>query len=377
LRHTSAVSTNYFFSRSASGIAGRTSRAQSFGGGLSFRATRWLSASASAGRHASESPAGRTDGYVISPHLDVSFTPARRVQMHAGVAGGYERQALDIPANAWLDVLDERHVVDLRRTVTLKNPRADPASLVVRNADQTTTYTVDIDYRVVETGPLLQIQILPGSRIAVDDVLVLTYRYAPLPGREREILDRSLNARVSIGGLSLYHARTVRDARALVPVEGELPPDSRSEVTELRLSHPTRIGTLDLSARHRHQQEVFGDYLDQEVRLSVAPPRVRKVETSIGLVASDGATDGRHLRVLSANATVALALTPALRLHANADAWLWRLDAEPDQRYLNGLVHVDWRIGQIETRWRYEHQRRRAALAGDQTRVSGYLVRRF
>jgi hypothetical protein len=377
LRHTSAVSTNYFLSRSASEFGGRVSRAQSFGGGFSFRVSRWLSTSASAGQHASESPAGRSDSYVIAPRFDVTFTPVRRVQVSAGFAGGYERQALDIPVNALIDVLDERHVVDLRRTVTLKNPRADPASLIVRSADQTITYTVGIDYRVVETGPLLQIQILPGSRIAVDDVLVLSYQYAPLPGRRRQILDRAFNARVSIAGLSLHHARSVRDAQALVAVEGELPPDSRSEVTELRLSHPTWLGTLDFSARHRHQQEVFGDYLDQELRLSLAPPRVKKVETSVGLVASDGATDNRHLRVLSASTTIALSVTSALRLHANADAWLWRLDDEPDQRYLNGLVAIDWRIGQIETRWRYEHQRRRAALAGDQTRISGYVVRRF
>jgi hypothetical protein len=377
LRHTTAVSTNYFLSRSASGIAGRVSRAQSFGGGFTIRASRWLSTSASAGRHANESSAGRSDSYVLSPQLDVNFSPARRVHVYAGLAAGYERQALDIPVNAWLDVLDERHVVDLRRTVTLKNPRADPTSVVVRNADQTITYTADVDYRVVETGPLLQIQILPGSRIAVDDVLVLSYQYTPLPGRRREILDRSFNARVSFAGLSLYHARAVRDARALVPVEGELPPDSRSEVTELRLSHPTLLGTVDFSARHRRQQEVFGDYLDQELRLSLAPPRVRKVETSLGLVASDGATDSRHLRVLSANATIALSVTSALRVHANADAWLWRLDDEPDQRYLNGVVDVDWRFGQVETRWRYEHQRRRATLAGEQTRVSAYVVRRF
>jgi hypothetical protein len=377
LRHTPAVSTSYFFSRSATGIAGRLSRARSFGGGLSFRATRWLSAAASAGRHGSDSPGARSDSYVISPRLDVSFTPVRRVQLQAGAAGGYERQSLDIPTNAWLDVLDERHAVDLRRTVTLRNPRADPASLVVRNGEQTTTYTVGIDYQVVETGSLLQLQILPGSRIAVDDVIVLTYRYAPLPGRRREMLDRSLNARLSVGSLSIYHARAIRDAHTLAAVDGELLPNSRSEVTEVRLWRSTGIGTLDLSARHRDQQEVFGDYLDREIRLSLAPPRVRKFETSLGMVASDGANDGRRVRVLSANAAVALAVTSALRLHTNVDAWLWRLDAEPDQRYLNGLVDVEWRIGQIETRWRYEHQHRRSTLATDQTRMSAYLVRRF
>jgi hypothetical protein len=86
---------------------------------------------------------------------------------------------------------------------------------------------------------------------------------------------------------------------------------------------------------------------------------------------------GDAVGVASGNAALAWVPSSGFRLQASLDSWVWRFaDLEPE-RFTGLSLQAGWKLGQLETEWRYGYQLREQAIRGVEQRMWARLVRHF
>lgn len=298
-------------------------------------------------------PTGTRSEFRAFPRIALSRRTAGGVVVGLQVGVGYEWLRQET-ANGGILVVDERHVVDLTGRFRLEQAFVDTATVIVTDVAQTMVYQADADYRVVVTGQVTEILVLPPGRIVVGDTVLVDYQYrVGGSGRATGLLS-SLGASVSWRPIQLY---AFRDRRSPRTVEGQAF-FLRYDYLTAGVSAGGRVGWLSASGRAEYQQRQ-DDVSDVEVQVlsgTLSAPLARSLTGSLVAALSHQQGD---MRLDNFRSDVSLGWTPSgyLRVGVRGTVWSWRQTGVRREDFLGGGADVEWRMGQMLARVAYSRGR--------------------
>lgn len=304
---------------------------------------------------ASRFTGGEQSFYRVQPRVSYVAALPHGASLRAGLAIGYEWRNRQPTADGWLDVVDERHVVDDTRRFYLREPFIDETSVVVTSADETTLYQVDFDYRLVEAGAQLELFALPGGRLAVGDTLSIDYRHQIVPETDANAVIADFSLALRWHSLNLYHRRSLRDQQS-----GH---DSGSTfglvnfdymTTGIAVSLEVPGGILNLSGEHNRRQSDLFDITSYALRSAYSVllrTDLRGTLEAHTVLRRDGdLTFSQTTANLSADWTV----SRRLRLWGSLIGWVWSEDIGRNEELLGGRLGTEYLLGLTSIRLRYE-----------------------
>ncbi len=377
LQHTHWLGTNYQYRVLSSRINGTRASTRSYGAGIEYRISRWVSGSVRGSARSSELINRTTSVRSIIPSLQFTVPTPRIVRLRGGVAVGYERRREDGTGDGFIPVLNERHRVDDTRLFELDNPEVDLASLMVRSADGTLVYLRDLDYEVQEVGGFLRIIVPITSRIQVGEVLLVTYRFRAATRRRDRTVTGNYSVSLGVSRFTLRHRQSLRGTDSDVQAGALTIPDFNEMVTQLDGTQPTPVGLLRISAeRRRRTTDRFRNTV-WEARGTLTLPSVRRLRLSLGGGWNRSMSEDQRVTMLFGNASVVWMTPLGVRMYGRLDGLRTERADAGFERFLGGLIEANWRFAQVETIIRFEHQRRNVGTAGAVSRFSFRAVRRF
>lgn len=378
LQHTRSVATAWSWRRGTTASRGQSSQLTTLTGDATVGLFRHLSFSLAATRDRTVFATGREHATLLQPRLSLDWPLARRVRLWASGGAGHQWRNLQGAAELTVPVLGERHLVSPSRRFTVDLPDADPTTVVVRREDQSVVYQEGSDYLVVVEGSVLRVDVPPGSRILVGETVLVSYR-ARLAGDFRdEATVTDLNATFTAGPLQLHHGANTRSSRI-----GSAQADARGygeyheNQTTLDLRVGTPLGLLTLDAARLRRKRPRDDTRERRVGVTLGDRGGGRWQTSIGGFYSWAETNEVTVTSLSGTATLGWMITRTLRAHLSLDGLRWQDSRGLTDRFVGGMLDVEWRLGQIETLLRAEHQRRVDGSSYVLNRLSLRTVRRF
>lgn len=298
--------------------------------------------------------AGRQSFYRARPRLSYSRGLPLGARFQGSLSVGYEWQSQEPGEDGFVPVINERHVVEPSGKFTLGEGHADAASVTVTSTDETTVFEAGFDYRIVEAEPFLEILVLPGGRIQVGDTVLVDYRFQIVPAASTNALVTEYDTYIQLGGLRLYHRRSVRDELngtepGLLPVLASY----EDMKTGIGFTLSTSVGTVDLLGEHRLRQSSGFDFTSYLVRGGFTFAPRRNLRGRIG--ASTNIRRGGDLpfNMVSAESSLDWRADRSLRLHAGLTAWAWSEDGLRE-RFIGGGLGAEWQVGLTTLRLRYD-----------------------
>lgn len=377
LQHSRALNSDWHYQTRESNSMGIASAGSVAGGSLRYEARHWLTTSLQGTRLTTRYAQGRSKSLSIAPRVSLRRELFPGGFLAGGLALTAENVRREITDGEWVEVAEERHRIEPARVFTLDRLHGDAASVVVRSADLVQRYEAGLDYRVVVLGPLIRVQLIPGSRIAVGDVVALNYRYRLLIKTPHRITRTTLDAAFTTPHVAVTHNQNWRHLTLLAGPPTAVPPEGDDRATGVNLYSGFGGTRLSLELEERSRLRSTSDFRSRELRATVAPAWAGRWHASLGGALARTEANGRTMDVMSGSSTLGVVLRSALRLQVTVDAWMIDLPDAAREFFFGKSLEVDWRIGRIETEWRYWHQSRTAELTGVQQRFWLRLVRRF
>lgn len=278
--------------------------------------------------------------------------------------------------NGPIEVVDEPHPIGQTGRFRLNESFAEPATVTVRSQDGL-LLELDIDYRIVEVGPFLEIVLLPGGRIQVGDTVLVDYEFRLLPTASARTLTWGYNLSLVMGPVRLYHDRSAREdlddvPQDVLPVLRDL--DERLYGAAIEL--PLPFGSLSARAEYRASESSSFDSRSKLVSgaLQVNPTRRLSVSLRGNLTAQRG--NDLSLDILRTDATLEWNALRGLDVRAGVRHWSWD---EPDRSdsFLGGEVGVTARLRQLTLDARFERVKWTNGSDRSESRVYVSLVRRL
>ena len=358
VQHTEGAYSDYSFLSSSLGTPRGDRRTRSYSGSLRTRPTRWLNLGGQAsGRHTRFN--GSSDEALGGgPNASLSFRTPGGGRVSASGAYGFERRTRINIAGGTLEVIDEAYAVDETRSFLLEHPHIELASIVVRNAEDGIFYSAEVEYRVVAVGDLVEIIVLPGTRIQPGSSLLVSYQYRIPELPSGSLTTGRYSVSLSLKGVTVQHTRSLRDSQrengeALLGFSTF--DETRSSV---RVDWSTPLGRFDLDAQMRERASSAFDFETAEISSSLALPFWRGVQLSLGGSGRRTRDDGGELQARSVYS--ALLWSPHPRLQFNSRVQVLELDLSQGSRdrSLGGYLNIVFGAGQIEGSIRLEYDRR-------------------
>ena len=293
------------------------------------------------------------------------------VGLQGGVGYEWLRQET---ADGGILVVDERHVVDISGRARLEQAFVDSATVVVTDVAQTTIYQADADYRLIVTGQLTEILVLPLGRIAVGDTLLVDYQYRVGPsGRSTGVLT-TFGASVAWRAVQVYVSRDRRTPR---DIEGQ-PLFLRYDYLTAGITTSARAGWVTATGRAEYQRR-RDDGIDVEAQLvsgSLSGALARSVNGALGMALS---RQRGGARLDDFRSDVSLGWTPSgyLRVGVHGTLWKWRQTRGRHEDFVGGGADVEWRVGRMTARLAYRRGRWENGSDNVQDFLSLGLVRTF
>jgi len=172
-RHTKNLSSYYNLNYSIQRLGDSQSDSKSAGAGLSHSLYENLTTSASVG--------ASDDSY--GGDLNVNYRRSISIP-HGAInlsAGHNYRVTYRTAGEAFLQVLDESHVLSTGDVTSLNNRNVDLDSIVITNADHTIIYVKDIDYTIETMGTSVRLSRTYFGAIADGDPVLASYTYLSNP----------------------------------------------------------------------------------------------------------------------------------------------------------------------------------------------------
>jgi len=378
LQHTRSVATTWSWRRGTTRAGGQATRLTTVSGDATARLFRGLSAGLTAARDRTVFEAGREHALLVQPRLSLDLPLAPRVRLSAAGGAGYQWRDLQGARELTTLVVAERHLVDPSRRFTVALPDPDPATLVLRREDQSIVYEEGPDYVVVVEGSVLRVDVPPGSRIQVGETVLADYRARLAGDFEDRAVVTDVSATFTAGPLQVHHgssARTSHVASALADARGF--GEYRQDQTTLDLRFGTPLGRLMLDAGRSSRQRSRDDTRERHLGATLGGSDGGRVQTSIGVFYSWAETNDVTATTLSGMAMVAWMASATLHTRLTLEGLQWEDSRGVDDRFVGGTLEIEWRLGQIETLLRAEHQRRFDGSSFVLNRLSLRTVRRF
>ena len=375
--HTEAVSTGLAFARQG------WSRETIEGRNLSYEAaTRYmpsLDATASiavSGQRFESETGGGLSRLRIAPSGRYAFDVGS-VAISTSATVGTERLSRTLPSDALIDVIEEPHRIDASRVFALDQIRIEPESIEVWNESRTLILEREIDYRVIVTGPVVEIQVLPGGRVGEGETVLVNYRYRSLAAEDVGLLYVNYETSARYSGVTLRHGRRQRSRDVSGPSGALDDPNDVDLWFGVSLVRRTRLGALsvDLTRRTRDASEI--DYTSDEVRLGLVLRPVGKITGRVRATTSSTNADGLNTRNSSAGVSVSWPASRSLRISGGLDGWVWERDEQEAETFLSANFMMTWQFGDVNAVIGLDQVRRANGTSLSESRWSVRLVRRF
>lgn len=385
LQHTRAVYSEYEFRTGSTRAGLGSSSFRSLGAAVSFPVTSALRARIEGSSLRTRFDIGHESIMRVGPRLEFATRLPFRSRLSVGTSLMYERAAQQPAGDQWVPVAGERHIVDVQRSFFLDRAAVDLTSVRLLRNDRTLVYQSTFDYELVESGPFVQVVVLPTSQILVGDTLLVDYRHQLVPQASREQLVATLNVHISTGPVLAYsHSRLTGGLAAEEPPP--LPVPTGNAVTSLR-----DLDEIVLGVRVRGRMPI--GHADAGFERSIRRADTYRIETLElratwsftfgtdilgtvqGAMARTEGTDGPS-RTLSGNASVVWWAHRSLSLRATLGSWQRRVD-DSDASFIGGGLAVEWRRGKFLAVLRYDHSQWDEISPRLDDRVSVILMREF
>jgi len=357
IQHASSSRTTLTYSKSVSeGTSARASN-RTLGWTFSTRPIPGVTLGGRASANKSDFEGGRQRN--VSAGTEGSFRASLPLGMRffGGAFLGYILRDIEGSTGGFVPVLREEHEISPTRAIRLDQSFADPLSVEVRSKDETIRYEQPLDYEVVPLGGVTEVQIPPGSRIFVGDVIAVTYRFAVQINSQEEGLVSRFNIGVSRHGLRFRHSRTERATEFSgtgVPVSGDFSQNSTSVSANFGLP----FGRLRANVLERRRRSADVSYDFREGSTSFLFPVWNGLQPSLDASGSRVKDRDDATSRFSIGITTRWSVNRELQLRGSVSAVRWDRDSGFRERSVVASGGVTWRVGLLEARARYDYSNR-------------------
>jgi len=357
IQHTTSSRTTFTYSRSVSEGTGARAASRKLGWTFTARPLPGVTLGGRASANKSNFEGGQQRNVSAGPQGSFRFSLPSKIRVSGGAFVGYVLRDIDGSTGGLVPVLNEEHEIGPTRTVRLDNSRVDPTSIEVRSGDETILFEPGIDYEVVPLGGLTEIQIPAGSRILVDDKIVVSYRFRiEIDSQEEGVVTR-FNFGLSRSGINVRHSRSERATEFSgtgAPVSGDFSQHSTSVAANLALP----FGRLRAGITDRRRRSAAISYDLREGSASFLFPVWDGIQSAIdagGSRARD--VDGKTSR-FSIGVSTRWDVRPELQLNGSVTALRWRLHSGLSERSYTATGGLTWRVGRFQARAQYHYSNR-------------------
>ena len=377
LQHTTSTFTEMEFSRYKSEGFGGASEGHTWGAGMTSRIGSNVDYGARISKNVSTFDNGRLDAFSGGPWVSWSASLNQDVRLSAGGSLSYLNRHLENEGDSFIRVINESYSVDETRIVTLQPLNVDPTNIIIQNSGETFFYEEGLDYELVSIGSSVEIHILPGSRITDGDVLLVSYQYRPDFDATDEGFFSNFDVGLRVAGVNLRHAQSHRatsvSGDGFIPTSGDY--DQYS--TTLSTFRETPLGHLDVQLSNRRRRSETQRYTTNEARLSLGLPPWKSFRIHLNTLARGVDEGGDKVRLYSAGMALSKTLIKDMRLHAGVNYQHWEQVERFTERSLNANASIDYQVGLVGLKLRYEYDQRITNFNAVGHRVSLYVLRRF
>jgi hypothetical protein len=385
LQHTRTVHSEYEFRMGSIRSGLGSSSFRWLATAVSFPATSALRARIEGSSHRTRFDIGHESILRAGPRLELVTGLPLRSRLSVGTSLVYERATQQPGGDGWVAVAGERHVVDVQGTFLLDRAAVDLTSVRVLRPDRTLVYQSALDYQLVESGPFVEVLVLPTGRIQVGDTLLVDYRHQLVPRASKEQLVATLDVHISAGPFLAYsHSRLTgrlgADEPPLSPVPTGNAVASLRDLDEfavgLRFRGRTPVGRADAGIERSIRRAETFRIETLELRASWSFNLGSDVLGSVqGAASRTEGTDGPS-RTLSANSSVVWWVNRSLSLRATIGSWRRRVE-DSDASFLGAGLAAEWRRGKSLAVLRYDRTQWDEISPRLDDRVSVMLMREF
>jgi hypothetical protein len=383
LQHTTTVSSDFSYSLLRNESWGLGATGQSGEAQLRYLPNRFMEFRAQALRRTQTFGLGSTSYLRATPRLALNLPLHARAVLRLDGEAGYEWHDQAPADEAWFVVVGEEHRIGETLRFALEEAFVDRESLVLRSEGGAILFQEGLDYRLVETGPLLEVFAFPGGRIEPGTVLLADYRFQVVPGAEAEAWIARYGVNLRLGnrwGLTLYHRRSIQSATE------ELTPGLISSLTNLdnlesgvALDMPAGPMSLNLSGYHSRQESDLFEYTSYGARGAIGFRLPKGLE---------GSVDGNLLRRTgegvdfdNVQGTARLQWTPHPSVRVGGDVYMydWHQEETLRERFVGWGANAEWQYGQLRIEARADNNAWRDGLERmrSETRLLVRVGRRF
>lgn len=320
---------------------------------------------------------GRLRTASAAPSVTIRRALPVNVRLTGALGASYQRTDQRLTGESLTPVTDEPHTLDASRELRLGHERADAMSVAVFNRDRTVMYLEGTDYRVVTLGDLVRLEVPIVSRIQIGDALLISYLYAAAAARAHDLQSGSATLSLARGGVSLSQSALLRRPRVLAGDDGMGLERGNDYVTALDARRSGTGGQASLTAQHRARRHARSDFTSSELRVGYSPPAVDDRRATLGASLARSSAGPDVATVWGTNASVTWILAQRLHVLAAAESQIWRAAGRGTDRTIVSNLDLRWRVGRVETEWRYLWQQRSTLEQRSQHRLFARLQRRF
>lgn len=291
----------------------------------------------------------------LGPRLGFSADLPKGATLSVRTDGYYQQHAQGSDGETFADVVQERHVVSDDSRFTLTEPFVDPLSVTLTGEEGGTLYEVGFDYRLVESDPFLIVEVLPGSRIQIAEVVLADYRYQVAPRVSARAMEYSYDVVLRLGALRLYHRRRARHDLDEIPLD-VLPVlrDYDQRATGLSIEIPIRRAAVSLHAERREDQSEQFNSRFETLRASLTVPLF--ADLIAGGSGQVFRLSGGPVPYRTVEGESFLEWRPyaGLRIRNYVSYWTWE-DNTRSERFLGGGALLEWSNRRRTVILQYDH----------------------
>lgn len=377
VQHTRVSSTQLGFQRHTSQTMAGSSSANTWNASFSTRVKQWLNAGLTGAARTSRFGANGERVLSGGPTAGLNFRLPLEIRFNAGGMFGYERRMREFSPDVMFEVVDQRHPVDATRSFILPQSGIDTATVRIRSEDLTLQYINNFDYTVLVLADLVEIVILPGSRIQVGDVVLVSYQFAPPDDPSGRLLIGRYNVGLSKAGFSLRYGRIIRNSEEQTPAATV----ALGALDETRINLSGRvalpIGRLDIDLARISRTSSALNFTAYEGNTSLGFSLRRALFGSVGVNARHSRQGSRTLMSQTAYVSMNWIVGRAARVTGRLQAWDLELDGRNADRSIGGNVDANIRIAAIDINMQYWYNVRTIPDSVTRSRLAVRLVRRF